>query len=104
MRSSECQSGATMIAETIGVRRALRRLILVVFVVVPPTCEAVRAEAPAESKASIRIVTLGDSITRGVRAGVNSEETFAALLQVGLKDKGVAAEVVNLGIGGERTD
>jgi acyl-CoA thioesterase-1 len=53
---------------------------------------------------AVRIVTLGDSITRGVRPGVKPEETFSAVLQERLREKGVRAEVVNVGIGGERTD
>lgn len=60
---------------------------------------AVRAEEP-----KVRIVTLGDSITRGVRSGVKAEETFSALLQAGLRDQKIDAEVINVGIGGERTD
>jgi acyl-CoA thioesterase-1 len=52
----------------------------------------------------VRIVTLGDSITKGVRPGVKREQTFAALLEAGLKGKGLDAEVINVGIGGERTD
>ncbi len=49
------------------------------------------------------IVTLGDSITRGVRSGVKAEETFSSLLAIGLKEKKIAAEVVNAGIGNEAT-
>lgn len=60
---------------------------------------AVCAEQP-----KVRIVTLGDSITRGVRTGVKAEETFAALLQAGLRERKIDAEVINVGIGGERTD
>jgi acyl-CoA thioesterase-1 len=45
------------------------------------------------------VVALGDSITRGERAGVKATETFAALLEADLKVK-----VVNAGVGGERTD
>lgn len=56
-------------------------------------------EAPAA-----RIVTLGDSITKGVRPGVKPGETFSSLLAEKLKAKGTVAEVVNTGIGGERTD
>lgn len=52
----------------------------------------------------LRIVTLGDSITKGVRPGVKAEETFAARLEAGLRTDGVSASVVNVGIGGERTD
>lgn len=51
-----------------------------------------------------RIVVLGDSITKGVRTGVSAEETFAALLETELRNQGLETEVVNLGIGGERTD
>lgn len=53
---------------------------------------------------SLRIVTLGDSITKGVRSGVAAEQTFAALIEAELKKAGQAIEVVNVGIGGERTD
>src|SRR5436190_21317183 len=57
-----------------------------------------RAEEPA------KVVTLGDSITKGVRPGVKANETFAAYLQDMLKDKGVKAEVINVGVGGEDTN
>jgi lysophospholipase L1-like esterase len=50
---------------------------------------------------TVRIVTLGDSITKGVRPGVTKEETFAWLLQQGLQQEGIKAEVINVGIGGE---
>ncbi|MCA9174006.1 MAG: hypothetical protein KDB14_05915 [Planctomycetales bacterium] len=53
---------------------------------------------------SLRIVALGDSITKGVRSGVATEQTFASLLQAGLVDGGQQATVANVGIGGERTD
>ncbi|HTI51972.1 MAG TPA: GDSL-type esterase/lipase family protein [Planctomycetaceae bacterium] len=52
----------------------------------------------------LRIVTLGDSITKGVRQGVAADETFSALLEAALKKRGVTSEVINVGIGGERTD
>lgn len=61
-----------------------------------------RASAPATTK--LRIITLGDSITKGVRLGVKAEETFAARLEAALRTEGVAASVANVGIGGERTD
>ena len=51
-----------------------------------------------------RIVVLGDSITRGVRTGVTADQTFAALLQKDLRESGQDVDVINLGIGGERTD
>src|SRR5262249_8172322 len=52
----------------------------------------------------VRVVTLGDSITKGVRAGVRPEDTFATLAERALRADGIGAEVVNLGVGGERTD
>jgi len=51
-----------------------------------------------------KIIVLGDSITKGVRSGVTAEETFGALLQRDLRAAGRSVEVVNQGIGGERTD
>ena len=55
-------------------------------------------------KRPVTIVTLGDSITKGVRSGVTAEQTFAARVEKGLLQNGVAARVINVGIGGERTD
>lgn len=52
----------------------------------------------------LTIVTLGDSITEGVRRGVFAEQTFASLIEGKLREAGFAARVVNVGIGGERTD
>jgi len=52
----------------------------------------------------IRIVTLGDSITKGVRPGVKAEDTFAQQLQKALAKDDIRTDVVNVGIGGERTD
>jgi lysophospholipase L1-like esterase len=52
----------------------------------------------------VRVIALGDSITKGVRPGVRPEETFASLAERTLKADGLDVEVVNLGIGGERTD
>lgn len=45
------------------------------------------------------VITLGDSITKGVRLGVSESHTFASILG---KENG--QRVVNVGIGGERTD
>ena len=59
-------------------------------------------EQPDE--AAVTIVTLGDSITKGARPGVKPEETFTARLEVGLNKQGWRAAVINVGIGGERTD
>ncbi|MDG1874177.1 MAG: GDSL-type esterase/lipase family protein [Mariniblastus sp.] len=45
------------------------------------------------------VVTLGDSITKGVRSGVSNKQTFSAIL-----DRELNHDTLNLGIGGERTD
>lgn len=60
--------------------------------------------AADEQLREIQIVMLGDSITKGVRAGVLSNETFAALVETDLRGRGIDVTVVNLGVGGERTD
>ncbi|AGA26754.1 GDSL-type esterase/lipase family protein [Singulisphaera acidiphila] len=59
---------------------------------------------PSQTAPALTVVTLGDSITKGVRDGVRPEETFAALAERALKAKGINVRVVNLGVGGERTD
>lgn len=74
-------------------------------IVLAVACGGVFGGAPEETRSPVvKIVTLGDSITKGVRSGVKPEETFAARLEAGLKAEGIAAEVLNVGIGGERTD
>ncbi len=62
------------------------------------------ADGQESRRKPIRIVTLGDSITKGVRPGVTGSETFAALLESRARAAGYEAEVINVGIGGERTD
>jgi len=57
------------------------------------------AVATSNHAADPVVVALGDSITRGERAGVKKDETFAALLADRFK-----IEIANAGIGGERTD
>lgn len=52
----------------------------------------------------VTIVTLGDSITKGVRSGVTAEQTFSSLIEQRLPEDGRSVRVVNVGIGGERTD
>lgn len=76
--------------------------ILRLLVIGLPSLLVVTSAAADEPK--VKVIALGDSITRGVRPGVNADETFAARLQAALRKDGMEAEVVNLGIGGERTD
>lgn len=51
----------------------------------------------------LRILALGDSITKGVRPGVKADETFAAVVEKSLRQRGVKVDVVNAGVGGETT-
>lgn len=50
------------------------------------------------------VLTLGDSITKGVRPGVTAEQTFSAIAEKDLAAKGHAVRVVNVGIGGENSE
>jgi lysophospholipase L1-like esterase len=63
---------------------------------------AITTDAAAQE--TIRIITLGDSITKAVRPGVTAEQSFAAIVQRQLRAQGLNVEVQNVGIGGERTD
>ena len=54
--------------------------------------------------AAVRIITLGDSITRAARPGVSPTQGFGARLQATLRADGMRASVHNVGIGSERTD
>ena len=47
----------------------------------------------------VRIVVLGDSLSAGY--GLSEEDAFPANLAVALKDKGLAAEVINAGVSGD---
>ncbi|WP_169975541.1 GDSL-type esterase/lipase family protein [Tautonia rosea] len=62
------------------------------------------AESPSSSPEASRIIALGDSITKGVRAGVSADEAFIAQIEKELNDAGFSVDGINLGIGGERTD
>ncbi|GEM_PF-6752925 len=62
------------------------------------------AEEQAKTVAPLRIITLGDSITKGVRPGVAAAETFGALIEAELRKTARRLEVVNSGVGSERTD
>ncbi len=56
------------------------------------------------SASPINVVTLGDSITMGVRQGVSAEHTFSSILEDLLNEVGFNVEVINQGISGEKTD
>ncbi len=51
----------------------------------------------------VRIVCLGDSVTKAVRPGVLPDETFCADLERQLTARGQPVEVINAGIGGNTT-
>lgn len=58
----------------------------------------------AATSKPLKVLALGDSITKAVRPGVAPTETFESYLESELTRLGFATEVVNAGIGGERTD
>lgn len=58
---------------------------------------------PLDGRA-VRIIALGDSITRGARPKVTPTQIFPALVQAALRESGVRSNVHNVGIGSERTD
>lgn len=55
-------------------------------------------------RAAVRMIALGDSITKGSRPGVMPQQAFPALVQAALRARNVRVDVHNTGIGGERTD
>ena len=61
-------------------------------------CLFVSATAQEEKPQPV-ILNLGDSITKGVRGGVTAGQTFSAILE-----KRLSVPILNVGIGGERTD
>ena len=69
----------------------------------PQFAQPQSAQAQA-ARPIIRVVTLGDSITKGVRTGVTKKQTFASRIERERRANGQTLEVVNVGIGGERTD
>lgn len=80
---------------SVGLLSMLAVLVLALWMCAPLNAAEPRA---------VHIITLGDSITRGVRTGVTAEETFSHRLERALIDRGHTVKVSNLGIGGERTD
>lgn len=82
----------------------MKRLHLLLLLLLTTSFAKFAPAADAAPEGKLRIVALGDSITRGVRPGVTAEQTFSALLQAELNKPGREVEVLNVGIGGERTD
>lgn len=52
----------------------------------------------------LRIVCIGDSVTKAVRPGVKAEETFCAIVEARLKTSDKDAVVVNSGVGSDTTE
>src|SRR5687767_3662875 len=82
------------------------------FVLVALATAFAALSAPSDVRAadSITIVGFGDSITKGARpsikgaAPVAESETFCSRIEEFLKSKKMNVDVVNKGIGGNRTD
>ena len=73
---------------------------LLVFLILFLSC----GTEEGRSASPITIVTLGDSITIGVRQGMSVEHTFSSILEDLLNEVGLNVEVINQGISGEKTD
>lgn len=58
----------------------------------------------ATNSPKVKIVALGDSITKAVRPGVGLTETYAWMLGAELRSRGINAEIVNSGVGGEQAN
>ncbi|HUG69152.1 MAG TPA: GDSL-type esterase/lipase family protein [Pirellulaceae bacterium] len=86
------------------VRRKSATLSFVAVWLVSYASAVAEERYPQPGRRHVTIVTLGDSITKGVRSGVTPEQTFASLLESKLSDSGLPVRVTNVGIGGERTD
>jgi lysophospholipase L1-like esterase len=80
---------------TISMHRAVLSATLTMALL--PGSLILRAEPP------IRIVCLGDSVTKAVRPGVTADETFCAVLEQQLRASGRDVDVINAGIGGNTT-
>jgi acyl-CoA thioesterase-1 len=80
---------------TISMHRAV--LLAALAQALLPGLQILRAEPP------IRIVCLGDSVTKAVRPGVTADETFCAVLERQLRASGHDIAVINSGIGGNTT-
>lgn len=55
----------------------------------------------AASKAPVKILVLGDSLTAGY--GLRANESFPAKLEVALRKEGLSAKVINAGVSGDTT-
>ncbi|MCA8996915.1 MAG: alpha/beta hydrolase fold domain-containing protein [Planctomycetaceae bacterium] len=74
------------------------------FCLVSGIASLILSPGPGFAVDTVQIVSLGDSITKGVRSGVTAEETFSSLIERELLDDSLDVKVTNVGIGGERTD
>jgi len=80
------------------------RVLILLLAAARPAYAGDAPSAKAQGRPTPLVITLGDSITRGVRPGVITGQTFAALLEASLRKSGLDVEVVNVGIGGETTE
>lgn len=99
-KNSLCAAEGTAARTSLWTSKMRQLRFVLVLSMLTGLCQAQQST----DSAGVRIVTLGDSITKGVRTGVTAEETFASRTQRQLQESGVACDVVNVGIGGERTD
>ncbi len=83
-------------AESMNVLLRMRSLHVVGLALVLSCSPLVAAE-------SVRIVCLGDSVTKAVRPGVDADQTFCARLEKMLHAQGADVAIINAGVGGNTT-
>ena len=59
--------------------------------------------SPLAAAETVRIVCLGDSVTKAVRPGVDADQTFCVRLEKMLRARAIDVEVINAGVGGNTT-
>ncbi|MBX7075421.1 MAG: hypothetical protein K1X71_19940 [Pirellulales bacterium] len=78
--------------------RAMLRLVVLLL-----ACLALGAGATRGEEAPLVVVCLGDSITKGVRAGVTADQIYSQQFEQDLRSKKLNVRVINQGVGGETT-
>ncbi|HEY4309608.1 MAG TPA: GDSL-type esterase/lipase family protein [Pirellulales bacterium] len=63
----------------------------------------VLGSSPFAAAETVRIVCLGDSVTKAVRPGVNEDQTFCVRLEKMLRARKIDVEIINAGVGGNTT-
>lgn len=80
-------------------RRPVINIIAIIFWLILPSFTT-----PFQQSDSIKILLLGDSITKGKVLGIDADQTFAHLLKSYFNQQHLDVEIINAGISGECAD